>query len=97
MLTVGRCGPLWQEEMATGAASGWPQLGRREMSLPVCLSLCLPASTWDGNSHGNSGVAATGRGDRKCEGLEKENAKSPRKLVYEGRGEGESMVRREEE
>jgi hypothetical protein len=42
-------------------------------------------------------VAATGRGDRKCEGLEKENAKSPRKLVYEGRGEGESMVRREEE
>lgn len=35
-------------------------------------------------------MAAIGRGDRRCEGLEKENAKSPRKLVYmeEGRKEG---------
>ena len=40
-------------------------------------------------------MAATGRGDRKCEGLEKDNAKSSRRLVYveEGRGEyGEERV-----
>lgn len=56
-----------------------------------CGSGKLRAEPWEGSSHGNSRVAATGRGDRKYKGLEKENARSLWKLVYVEGGRREEV------